>query len=42
MKIYSSVEELIGSTPLLELKKLKEREGLLADIYAKLEFFNPL
>jgi len=42
MRIYSSVEELIGSTPLLELKKLKEHEGLLADIYAKLEFFNPL
>lgn len=42
MKIYSSVDELIGSTPLLELKNLKEQEGLLADIYAKLEFFNPL
>ncbi len=42
MKIYKSVDELIGSTPLLELKNLKGKENLLADIYAKLEFFNPL
>lgn len=42
MKIYRSVDELIGSTPLLELKNLKQKENLLADIYAKLEFFNPL
>ncbi len=42
MNIYKSVDELIGSTPLLELKNLKKSEGFLADIYAKLEFFNPL
>ncbi|MBQ7339635.1 MAG: cysteine synthase A [Clostridia bacterium] len=40
-KVYSDVIELIGNTPLLELKKLKKAYGLKANIYAKLEGFNP-
>lgn len=39
--VYTSVEQLIGSTPLLELKNLKKNEGLYANIFAKLEFLNP-
>lgn len=38
---YSSVDQLIGNTPLLELKNLKKTLGLSANIFAKLEFFNP-
>lgn len=41
MKVYDSVTELVGSTPLLELKKIEKEEGLGAKIYAKLELFNP-
>ena len=40
-KIYKSVDELIGFTPLLELKHIEEKENLKSNIYAKLEFFNP-
>ena len=40
-KIYSSVEELIGNTPLLELRALGEELGLECRILAKLEGFNP-
>ena len=40
-KIYQSVTELIGSTPLVELKRLGEKEGLKAKILVKLEYFNP-
>ncbi len=39
--IYTSVEELIGNTPLLELTRLEETYGLQAKILAKLECFNP-
>lgn len=41
MKIYKSVSELVGNTPLLELCNLKEKYNLKANIYAKLESFNP-
>ncbi len=41
MKIYKSVSELVGNTPLLELTNLKEKYNLKANIYAKLEGFNP-
>lgn len=41
MKVYSSAAELIGGTPLLEVKKLAKKEGLGARIFAKLEYFNP-
>ncbi|MBQ2389074.1 MAG: cysteine synthase A [Clostridia bacterium] len=41
MKIYGSVAELVGNTPLLELKRFAEFNGARASILAKLEFFNP-
>ena len=40
-KIYSSVDELIGKTPLLELKNIEKELGLFARVLAKLEYFNP-
>ena len=39
--IYSSVEDLIGNTPMTELCKYEKKHMLYASIYAKLEFFNP-
>lgn len=39
--IYSSMEELIGGTPLLELKKIEKEYDLKARVLAKLEYFNP-
>lgn len=39
--IYTSADQLIGNTPLLELTKLEKEEGLEATILAKLEYFNP-
>ena len=41
MKVYASVEELIGKTPLLRLDNLKEKLELKANVFAKLECFNP-
>lgn len=41
MKIYNSVAELIGKTPLLELKNIEKKYGLKAKLVAKLEYFNP-
>ena len=40
-KIYDSVEQLIGSTPIVRLNKLKENLGLKANLLAKVECFNP-
>ena len=39
--IYTSADQLIGKTPLLELVHIEEQEGLKAKILAKLEYFNP-
>ena len=39
--IYTSVEQLVGRTPLLELKQIEKDYGLEAKILAKLEFLNP-
>ena len=39
--IYTSVDQLIGKTPLLELKHLEKQEGLKARVLAKLEYLNP-
>ena len=39
--IYSSMEALIGGTPLLELKKIEKEFDLKARVLAKLEYFNP-
>ena len=41
MKIYKSVYELIGNTPLLELSNLEKEFTINAKILAKLEYFNP-
>ncbi len=41
MKIYESITDLIGSTPLLNLKNYAEAKSLSAKLLAKLEFFNP-
>ncbi|MBR5579139.1 MAG: cysteine synthase A [Lachnospiraceae bacterium] len=41
MSIYQSVGEVIGKTPLIELKKIKEELGLKANILGKFEMFNP-
>lgn len=41
MNIYRSVTELVGKTPLMELARIEEKEGLEAKIFAKLELFNP-
>lgn len=40
-KIYGSADELIGKTPLMELKRIEQKFGLKAKIFAKLEYFNP-
>ncbi len=39
--IYTSADQLIGKTPLLELKKIEKEFDLKAKIFAKLEYFNP-
>ncbi len=39
--IYTSAGQLIGRTPLLELTRIEQAEGLQARILAKLEYFNP-
>ena len=41
MKIYNKITDLIGKTPLLELKNIEEENGLEATVAAKLEYFNP-
>ncbi|MBQ6979225.1 MAG: cysteine synthase A [Clostridia bacterium] len=40
-KIYTSADQLIGNTPLLELTHLEKKYGLKAKLVAKLEYFNP-
>ena len=40
-KIYTSADQLIGRTPLLELAHIEKKYGLKAKILAKLEYFNP-
>ena len=39
--IYTSADQLIGKTPLLELTNIEKKFGLKAKILAKLEYFNP-
>lgn len=41
MNLYTSVDQLIGKTPLMELTNLERSLGLKAKLLAKLEFFNP-
>ena len=40
-KIYTSADQLVGKTPLLELTHIEKEFGLKAKVYAKLEYFNP-
>lgn len=40
-RIYTSVDQLVGGTPLLELRRIQAQEGLKAQILAKLEYLNP-
>ncbi len=40
-KIYTSADQLIGKTPLLELTHIEKKYGLRAKVLAKLEYFNP-
>ena len=40
-RIFTSADQLIGGTPLLELTHIEAKEGLKAKIFAKLEYFNP-
>ncbi len=41
MKIYKNIDELVGKTPLMELSNFSKEENLQANIFAKLECFNP-
>ena len=40
-RIYTSIDELIGNTPLLQLKNIEKKYGLQARLLAKLEYLNP-
>ena len=40
-KVYDSILDLVGKTPLVELKRSEEKEGLQAKLIAKVESFNP-
>ena len=41
MKVYTQLTQLIGKTPLLKIGRFAEGQDPVADIYAKLEYFNP-
>ncbi|MBL0317905.1 MAG: cysteine synthase A [Alphaproteobacteria bacterium] len=41
-RVYNSIIETIGDTPLVRMNRLAKEQGCVADIYMKLEFFNPL
>jgi cysteine synthase A len=41
-KVYSSITETIGDTPIVRLDKLAKENGVKANLLAKLEFFNPI
>ena len=41
-RIYNSIVETIGNTPLVRAPNLAARDGLVADLCLKLEFFNPM
>lgn len=41
-RIYNDITETVGATPLVRLNRLPKRDGVKAEILAKLEFFNPL
>jgi cysteine synthase A len=41
-RIYSSITETIGDTPIVEVSRMAGEYGIAAKIFAKLEFFNPI
>ncbi len=41
-RLFQNITETIGNTPLVKLNRVAQEEGALADVYLKLEFFNPL
>ncbi len=41
-RVYDNILETVGNTPLVRLNRIAREAGVVADIYAKLEFFNPL
>ena len=41
-RLYDSILETVGHTPLVRLNRIAERAGAVGNVYAKLEFFNPL
>ncbi len=41
MKVYNNISELIGNTPLIRLNMIEKSLGLEANLYAKVELFNP-
>lgn len=41
-RLYHNILETIGNTPIVKLNTVPEQYGCVADVYAKLEFFNPL
>ncbi len=41
MKVYNSIIELAGNTPLLKLNRIMENQGLDFNLYGKMELFNP-
>ena len=41
MKTYKNITDLIGNTPLVELNNLTNKNEVLANVYGKVEFFNP-
>ena len=41
-RVFDSITDTIGDTPLVRLNRLPQKRGVKADILAKLEFFNPI
>ncbi len=41
-RLYDSILDTIGNTPMVRLNRIAKQHGCVAEIYAKLEFFNPL
>ncbi|TIW96253.1 MAG: pyridoxal-phosphate dependent enzyme, partial [Mesorhizobium sp.] len=41
-RVYDSITDTIGDTPLVRLDKFAREKGIVANLIAKLEFFNPI
>lgn len=40
-RVFKSVDELVGNTPIMQLSHIEQAHGLQAKVFAKLEYFNP-